>query len=270
MESQHDYEHYLTTLFIPAPARRGAWAVRAFNVETALIRENVKDVNIGKMRIQWWRDTIDKTFAARPPNHPVAQALAYTLETSPLSQSWFRRLLTERESNMADPHYATTRDLELYGENTASSILYLLLETLGVRDHQADHAAGHLGKAIGIVTMLRGTPFHIQERRFYLPSEVMAKYSVSTEEVFRNGPNEQLEEAVFEVATAANDQLITSRSFAKDTPERAVPALLASIPCEIYLQALEKANFNVFDPSLRKRNWRLPLSLWNSGRKRVY
>ena len=43
-----------------------------------------------------------------------------------------------------------------YAENTASSLLYLQLETLNVRNNEADHAAGHVGKAIGIATLLRG------------------------------------------------------------------------------------------------------------------
>lgn len=40
----------------------------------------------------------------------------------------------------------------------------------------ADHAASHLGRAVGIATLLRGTAFHAQQRRCYLPLEVLAEY----------------------------------------------------------------------------------------------
>ncbi|TPX64560.1 hypothetical protein SpCBS45565_g05818 [Spizellomyces sp. 'palustris'] len=262
-----DYENYIATLFIPPAARTGAWAVRAFNVETALIRENVKNPNLGKMRIDWWRDAIEKTYAGRPPNHPVTMLLAHSMDVAPLSHSWFKRILTAREANLQDPQYATMKDLENYAENTASSMLYLLLETLGIRDHHADHAASHVGKASGITTILRGTPFHVKERRFYLPSEIMAKHSLSTEDVFRNGPGHELEEVAFEVATTANDHLITARSFLKDTPKSALPALLGAIPCDAYLQALEKANFNLFEVKLAR--WKLLYKLWSAARKGV-
>jgi len=35
--------------------------------------------------------------------------------------------------------------LETYAENTSGSLNYLTLETLGIRDTNADHAASHLG-----------------------------------------------------------------------------------------------------------------------------
>ncbi|KAJ3178291.1 hypothetical protein HDU87_003603 [Geranomyces variabilis] len=264
-----DYENYLATLFTPSASRQAVWAVRAFNVETALIRENVKNPQLGVGRIAWWRDAIEKVYNGTPPVHPVAQALAQALETAPLSKSWFKRILSEREANLQDPQYASVADLEKYAENTASALLYLQLEALGLQNPQADHAASHVGKAIGIATILRATPFHVEERRFYLPSELMAKHGVAAETVFRSGPSPSLEEVVFEVATAANDHLITARSFLKDSPPAAHPALLSAVPAELYLQALEKSNFNLFDPKLSKRNWRLPFRLWSAARNRT-
>ncbi|KAJ3158118.1 NADH dehydrogenase (ubiquinone) complex I, assembly factor 6 [Geranomyces michiganensis] len=270
-----DYENYLATLFTPASSRQAVWAVRAFNVETALIRENVKNPQLGVGRIAWWRDAIDKVYSVRsaflgtPPVHPVAQSLSLALETAPLSKSWFKRILSEREANLQDPQYANIADLERYAENTASALLYLQLEALGLQNPQADHAASHVGKAIGIATILRATPFHIEQRRFYLPSELMAKHGVAAETVLRSGPSPALEEVVFEVATAANDHLITARSFLKESPPAAHPALLSAVPAELYLQALERSNFNLFDPKLGKRNWRLPFRLWSSARNKT-
>ncbi|KAJ3012458.1 hypothetical protein HKX48_006279 [Thoreauomyces humboldtii] len=264
-----DYENYVASLFAPSPARHAVWAVRAFNVETAMIRENVTKPEIGRARIAWWRDAVEKLFKGHPPNHPVVLLLAEALETRPLSKSWFSRILSEREANLQDPQYGTIADLERYAENTASALLYLQLEAMGVQDPQADHAASHVGKAVGIATILRGTPFNVEEKRLYLPSEVLAKHSVASETVFRSGPSSALEEAVFEVATAANDHLITARSFLKDSPPAAFPALLAAVPAELYLQALEKANFNVFDPNLGKRSWKLPYRLWSAARGRT-
>lgn len=69
----------------------------------------------------------------------------------------------------------TIKDMETYAENTASTLLYLQLESLGVRDVSADHAASHLGKAIGIATLLRALPFHASRRRLVLPAQVTAK-----------------------------------------------------------------------------------------------
>jgi NADH dehydrogenase [ubiquinone] 1 alpha subcomplex assembly factor 6 len=43
--------------------RNTQYAIRALNVELASIRENVSKPEIGKMRMQFWKDTIDKIYA---------------------------------------------------------------------------------------------------------------------------------------------------------------------------------------------------------------
>lgn len=40
----------------------------------------------------------------------------------------------------------TLAALENYAEDTSSSVLYLILESLRVRNMEADHAASHIGK----------------------------------------------------------------------------------------------------------------------------
>ncbi|CAG8772955.1 11460_t:CDS:2, partial [Acaulospora colombiana] len=149
----------------------------------------------------------------RPPHQPVAQVLSNATEICKLSPLFFKRIIDEREANLNDPPYFTTRDLESYGENTASCLLYLHLESLNVRDVQADHAASHIGKAIGIATILKAFPYLVGKKRMLLPAETIAKVG---EEIFRSGPVKGLDDAIFEIATLANDHLITARSFLKD------------------------------------------------------
>lgn len=76
---------------------------------------------------------------------------------------------------MDDPQFMTIKDMEKYAENTASCLLYLQLESLNVRDVNADHIVSHIGKAIGISTLLRALPFHASQKRLILPAEVTAK-----------------------------------------------------------------------------------------------
>lgn len=42
----------------------------------------------------------------------------------------------------------------------------------GVRDIHADHAASHIGKAQGIVTCLRATPYHCTRQKVFLPLDI--------------------------------------------------------------------------------------------------
>ncbi|KAJ3272531.1 NADH dehydrogenase (ubiquinone) complex I, assembly factor 6 [Terramyces sp. JEL0728] len=146
--------------------------------ETAQIQDLVSDPNIGKMRFQWWRDVIDKTFQGTPIQHPVSIAIAHALEKHQLSKLWFTKLIRERETHLAQSQFSNMDQLEQYAENTASSLIYLHLEALGIKDSNAEHAAGHLGKSIGISTILRGAVYQLEKRQFHLPTEIMAKVTL--------------------------------------------------------------------------------------------
>ncbi|KAI8082412.1 isoprenoid synthase domain-containing protein [Thamnidium elegans] len=265
---QRDYEGYLCVPFFPADKRNTQYAIRAFNVELASIRENVSKTEIGKMRMQFWKDTVDQIYAGNPPQQPIALALAEALKTSTMSSMWMKRIITERTSNLDDHQFMTIKDMETYSENTQSSLLYLQLESLGVKDVSADHVISHIGKMIGISTFLRSLPFHVSQKRLVLPAEITAKYDIVQENVFR-GEIDGMEDAVYDVATAAYDQLLTARSLMAQVPDAAFPALLAAVPHIKYLENLEKSNFNVFDVKLQKKDWKLPLIMWKSFKSRA-
>ncbi|KAI8144995.1 isoprenoid synthase domain-containing protein [Fennellomyces sp. T-0311] len=264
---QRDYEGYLCVAFYPTELRDTEYAIRAFNVELASIRESVSNPNTGKMRMQFWKDAIDKIYKGQPPQQPIALALDAAFKQCKLSPLWFKRIINERLSNLDDHQFMTISDMENYSENTASSLLYLQLESLGIKDVNADHAISHIGKMIGISTFLRSLPFHLSQKRLVLPAQITAKYNISQEDVFRQGHVEGLEDAIFEVATAANDHLLTARSMLKSVPPAAFPVVLSAVPTARFLQKLEAANFNVFEPSLQRKDWKLPLALWNAHRK---
>lgn len=49
---------------------------------------------------------------------------------------------------------------------------------LAVKSISADHAASHVGKAQGIVTLIRATPFHAHRNQVYLPTDLMVKVNI--------------------------------------------------------------------------------------------
>ncbi len=93
---KHDYDRYLSSLFISSDHREHVWALGAFNIELATIKDTVSDSNLGKMRFAWWRDSIDRMFDGKVPEHPVAQGLALAIEQRSISKSWLKRLISER------------------------------------------------------------------------------------------------------------------------------------------------------------------------------
>lgn len=61
---------------------------------------------------------------------------------------------------MGSAELDTMDDLENVAEYSQSSLLYLLLEALGVHGEDIEYAASHVGVCKGIVTLLRGHEVH--------------------------------------------------------------------------------------------------------------
>jgi len=68
-----DYHHYLCLLELPPSMRKAAFAVPAFNVETARAMDIASDPSIRLMRLVWWQEAVDKMFANKLIEHPTAQ-----------------------------------------------------------------------------------------------------------------------------------------------------------------------------------------------------
>ncbi|KAM7175147.1 NADH dehydrogenase (ubiquinone) complex I, assembly factor 6 isoform 2-T2 [Macrochelys suwanniensis] len=233
---KRDYEGFLCSLLLPAESRTSAFALRAFNVELAQIKDSITQKTIGLMRMQFWRKAVEDIYCDNPPHQPVAIELWKAIKRHNLTKRWLLKIIDEREKNLDDRAYRNIQELETYADNTHSALLFLTLETLGVRDIHADHAASHIGKAQGIVTCLRATPYHSKRQKVFLPMDIC----------------------------------MLARSFSKNVPVKAFPAFLYTVALEDYLYKIQKVDFNIFHPSLHKKSTLLPLYLYIRSWKKKY
>ncbi|XP_060241966.1 NADH dehydrogenase (ubiquinone) complex I, assembly factor 6 isoform X2 [Meriones unguiculatus] len=248
---KRDYESYLCSLLFPAECRSAVSALRAFNVELAQVKDSVSEKTIGRMRMQFWKKAVEDMYCDNPPHQPVAIELWKAVKRYNLTKRWLMRIIDEREKNLDDKAYRSIQELENYAENTQSSLLYLTLEVLGVRDLHADHAASHIGKAQGIVTCLRATPYHSSRRKVFLPMDVCVQHGVSQEDFLRRNQDKRVRDVVYDVASQAHLHL-------------------KHVSLENYLKKIQRVDFDIFHPSLQQKNTLLPLSLYIQSWRKKY
>ncbi|KAI0594830.1 squalene/phytoene synthase [Biscogniauxia sp. FL1348] len=242
LSRQSDYDSYLIRNFIPSSRRDAYDAFRAFNLELVRLPELVSNPTIGHLRMQFWRDAVNNTFAAKPPKEPIMillhNVLSQLVETSPHTSPasikfWLLRIINTRQKYMDNRPFTSLAALEEYAENTYSTLMYSTLAALSIHSMHMDHLASHIGKACGISAVLRGIPVLASPSPsvkspagadvgggrnpvLLLPLDVMAETGVKEENVYRHGPEaEGFQDAVFKVATRAHDHLITAQEMLK-------------------------------------------------------
>ena len=264
---QLDRDRFVTTLLAPADRREALFALYAFNLEVARVRELVSEPMLGRIRLQWWRDNLESLYEGRAVAHPVAEALAVAIKTHGLSRSAFERLLTARESDLDDTPPADLAGLEDYAEATNASLTALGLEALGVTDEAAFRAARHIGIAWALTGLLRAVPFHAGAGRLYLPLSLLAEHGVEPEELLTGKPSPGLAEIGKVLAARARHHLSLARQ--TPLPAEAVPGLMTASLAETYLDRLERVGFNLLDTGWSQTRPRTAMLAWRAWRGRV-
>merc|ERR1712071_751726 len=259
---KYDYENFLASLLLPSGPREDVIAIRAFNVSVAQVQDQVSQGLIGQMRMKFWEDTLESMYHDAPPSQPVALQLHKAIKTNRLSKQWLQRLVSSREKNLNSKSFQSLSAVETYAENSVSPVLYLTLECLNVRNVHADHAASHIGRAQGLVTLLRAVPHNSQNNRVYVPIDLLVKHKVSQQALIRGTADKNVKDLVFDIASTANAHIEKARSLRGDVPASAKIALIPSVCTYSYLESLRRTDFNVFDGRLQQRNSLLPMQLW--------
>lgn len=261
----HDYENYLCTLLLSHKNKAAAFVIRAFNVEIAQIKDQVHDYKIGEMRLKFWIDALNNTYKGNPPRSPVMLALHTILQKYSLSKHYFKRLIDIRLEKLKDYSFNDMSAIEKYTEYNSSSIYYLLLQAHGVTNINADHAASHMGKAHGIVNLIRSVPYNASKRVNMLPQDILMKHNVSTEAVLQGQSSKDLQNVIYDIASYGKLHLDATISLKRKVEKEAHLIFLPIICLQKYLNELRRADFNIFDARLQKKNHLLPLYLyWKS------
>ncbi|KAG0125844.1 Squalene/phytoene synthase [Tuber indicum] len=278
---KHDKPSHLLSVFQPDYSKDTYLSLRAFNTETSLIPDQVSNTTLGRMRIGFWRDNLTKLFSPphTPPAEPTLLLLSHAVysNNAKLTRGFLARVLAEREKYLGNVPFRSVPDLEGYAEGTYASLLYSTLEGLGLRDTGLDHIASHVGKAEGIVATIRGLAVLAGAEgggAVVLPLDVCAEVGLRQEDVLRRaqgrvrkggGDGEdavgKLKEVVFRIATLANDHLITARKMVAEEPAArgvAFSGFMRAVPTAIYLERLERVDFDPFDSRLQRPDWKLP------------
>ncbi len=204
-----DRDRFQTALFAPAACRDALFALYAFNCEIARVRERVTEPALGRIRLEWWRETIAAAYAgAPPPPHPVCEALTQVIGTFAPARAHFDRMLEARAADLGDAPPANLAALEDYAEGTSSRLINLALEVLGARDPAAAEAGTHAGIAYALAGLLRAPSSAARPGRPIIPAEIAARRGLGPEDWQARRSTPALRAAVADIAAAAGAHLV--------------------------------------------------------------
>uniref|UniRef100_A0A914WE44 NADH dehydrogenase (Ubiquinone) complex I, assembly factor 6 n=1 Tax=Plectus sambesii TaxID=2011161 RepID=A0A914WE44_9BILA len=260
---KNDYENYLATLLLPAGCQRIMFAIRAFNVELALVRNQIQRYSgtTGIYRLQFWKDTIDMLYGVKKgpvPRQPVAIALKKFASLA--DKKLLYQLVEARQATLGDRPFVNVAALEEYGMKTHGALLRCAVAAIDQekKSLSAENAAvcqqvcDILGSALGLGTHLRATGPLLARGIVVLPADLMSIHGLSQEAVFTARDPPAFKSLSRDLAQLAEKRLAEARAMTSKVPREFRPAFLPAVGLENYLTRLKKSDYNLLDPKLQR------------------
>lgn len=236
---RHDPDRWLTALFAPDARRPGLHALYTFQLEIARTAEQVSEPMLGRIRLEWWRETITGVREGKPRRHPVAEGLAKA-GAAGWQEADFRLLIDARERDLEAAPVTDLQAMLAYAEATNAPLFRLAAEALGGQmDRSLSQTAG---QAYGMIGLLRAVPFHAAQQRVLLPADMLAQQGLAPEQVYRENPDGRVLQVLTELGRTAREKLRQAR---QHRVQRALlPALLPLALADLHLARMELSGFD--------------------------
>jgi phytoene synthase len=259
-----DKDRFLATLFAPVELRRHLHALYAFNIEISRVREAAPNVLPGEMRIQWWRDVLNRRGYGDVKSNPVATPLLDTMAKFRLPSAPLLDLLEARSFDLYDDPMPTMADFEFYARATSSPLIELAAAVLvGGPDPALVEPARHAGMVYAIAGLVRALPIHAVRRQLHLPLDVLDRHKVDRDEIYAIKTSPALRAALAEIREVALGHLAQLRATLHTIPAAAGPAFVPVVLAKPMLARMARWNYDPFRPP-ELSQWRKQLLLWRA------
>jgi phytoene/squalene synthetase len=146
---KHDPDRYFSALFAPQALRPHLFALYAFNGALAEVAASVREPMLGAIRLQWWREALDK-----PTPHDVVRAVTTAIAEQGLPRALFDAMIDARARDLDPAPFADRAERDAYLDATSANVMRLASRILGGGD-RFDKLAYEAGLAYGLTGLLR-------------------------------------------------------------------------------------------------------------------
>jgi 15-cis-phytoene synthase len=252
-----DRDRYHAALFAPADRRNGLLALYAFDIEISRIRDLAREPMPGEIRLQWWREVLEGERAGEAAANPVSAALLATLARHGLPPAKLTGLVEAHRFDIYDEPMPTLEALQSYATDTAGAIFDCAVTIL---EGGENAAAADAAQAQTIANVIAQLPQHAGRRQLFVPLDMVRQYGANPDDAFAMRATSELRTVLAEFRLRARRHLAHIAEMSSNIPEKVWPAFLSLAPMWPWLSAMERTDYQPFDPdelSLWRRQWRI-------------
>jgi phytoene synthase len=236
---------YYALLFVPREQREACNAIHALCTEINGVVDQCSDAGIARLKLQWWRDEIHRTYAHQP-QHPATRALHTWLSRYNIPEEYLHELIDGSLMDLDRHDYAEFSELALYCHRVSGSTQLMVTEILGYDHHRTPRYASDLGIALKLMDLICSLHHAVQHGRNYLPRDEMREFDVDRQSLLRRDESEALRQLLASQANRARHYVRRAISRLPDADRaRQSPGLILAAIAQSRLDEIQADGFRV-------------------------
>lgn len=254
---------YYSFLVMPRPKRRAMSAIYAFMRRSDDIADGASNPAVALEGLRRWRAAVEAALAGKECTDPILPALVDTVRRYHIPKHYFFELLDGTEMDQTVTRYATFEELYRYCYRVASCVGLVVLPIFGYGDAAALAPAEACGIAFQLTNILRDVKEDAQLGRIYLPTEDLARFGVSPQDIMEHRYTPSFRQLMKFEADRARDY------YRRAEPLRGMIApdsrATLGVMMDIYrgiLDKIEARQFQVFGEKIRLSRWEKWRIVW--------
>jgi phytoene synthase len=246
--AQGSKSFYFATRFFPRRLAESAHAVYWFCRHTDDLVDEAPDPATGSRQIEEWAMEVERALLQREARHPVLIAFLDAVERHGIPHDYPMELIEGMRMDARGTRYATFAELRVFCYRVASVVGLMMSHVIGFEEPALDYATD-LGIAMQLTNILRDIREDWELRRVYLPSEEMARFGYSMEDLAARRKNDALRALLqFQVARARDYYTRALPGIALLRPEGRFAVQVAADVYREILTCIERSDYDVFGP----------------------
>jgi len=248
---------FWTMRLLPAPRRRAMYALYGFWQAVDSIADDAPSAARRDQRLADWRYEIAQLFDGRP-QLPVTRALAGAVRYCGLRRNDFMAVIDGKTVDEATAIRAPSLvELDVHCAQLAVSVGRLAVRILGIDTPVGDRAAGELGRALRLTTILNDLAADAARGRLYLPRDLLRAHGIFATDPLTVLRDPALPQVCAVVARRAERHFADAAGLMATLPRRNLRATAVMLACyRALLRQLVARGWRDLDRKVRVPAWR--------------
>lgn len=173
---------YYSTLFHPTAQKHLLNALFAFLSEFEKLIHGYTDPGITRIKLQWWREEIERLFSGQP-RHPLSKQLSNQLQACNLTRASFNAYIDHTESLINVTPIISYEDWLVTLQAGPGSIWKIAAQGCAGEDDASILLSGRIGALVSMLAQMQDIRRFLDRGQCPLPAQLMEKHHVHMQDL---------------------------------------------------------------------------------------